>query len=51
MKCHKMKNYVRIFEIITLTKYGKYSKISKTFLFLFSDKILVFKAGFHKMLV
>ena len=32
-------------------RYGKYSKISNTFLFLFSDKMLVFRARIHKMLV
>ena len=31
--------------------YGKCSKISNTFLFLFSNKMLVFRAGIHKMLV
>ena len=31
--------------------YGKYSKVSSTFLFLFSNKIMVFKAEIHKMLV
>ena len=31
--------------------YGKYSKISNTFLFLFSNEMLVFRAGSHKMLV
>ena len=31
--------------------YGKYSKILKTFLFLFSNKMLVLRAGIHKMLV
>ena len=29
--------------------YGKSSKISKTFLFLFSNKMLVFRARIHKM--
>ena len=29
----------------------KHSKILNTFLFLFSNKMLVFRAGFHKMLV
>ena len=32
-------------------RYGKCSKISNTFLFLFLNKILVFWAGIHKMLV
>ena len=31
--------------------YGKCSKISNTYLFLFSNKMLVFKAGIHKLLV
>ena len=31
--------------------YGKCSKISNTFLFLFSNKILLIRAGIHKMLV
>ena len=30
---------------------GKFSKISNTFLFLFSNKILVIRARIHKMLV
>ena len=30
---------------------SKYSKISNTFLFLFSNKMLVFRAGTHKLLV
>ena len=30
--------------------YGKCSKISNTFLFLFSNKMLVIMAGIHKML-
>ena len=32
-------------------KHGKCSKISNTFLFLFSNKMLVIRAGIHKMLV
>ena len=32
-------------------KHGKCSKISNTFLFLFSNKILVFMAEIHKILV
>ena len=36
---------------ILSTKYGRCSKITNTFLFLFSNKILVFRAGTHKMLV
>ena len=32
-------------------EYGKFSKISNTFLFLFSNKMLVFRAGIHKFLV
>ena len=31
--------------------YDKCSKISNTFLFLFSNKMLVFRAGIHKSLV
>ena len=31
--------------------YGKCSKILNAFLFLFSNKMLVFRAGIHKMLV
>ena len=31
--------------------YGKCSKISNTFLFLISNKMLVFRAGIHKFLV
>ena len=31
--------------------YGKCSKISNTFLFLFSNKMLVFRPGIHKILV
>ena len=32
-------------------QHGKYSKILDTFLFLFSNTMLVFKAGIHKILV
>ena len=32
-------------------KYGKCSKILNTFIFLFSNKMLVISAGIHKMLV
>ena len=32
------------------TQYGKCSKISNSFLILFSNKILVFRAGIHQML-
>ena len=31
--------------------YGKSSKVSNTFLFLLSNKMLVFKTRYHKMLV
>ena len=31
--------------------YGKFSKISNTCLFLFSNKMLVIRTGIHKMLV
>ena len=34
-----------------LSLYGKCPKISNTFLFLFSNKMLVVRAGVHKMLV
>ena len=33
------------------TNYGKCSKISNTFPFLFSNKLLVIRTGIHKMLV
>ena len=33
------------------TNYSKCSKISNTFLFLFSNKMLVIRTGIHKMLV
>ena len=36
---------------LSLIGYGNYSRIKNTFLFLFSNKILVFKAGIHKILV
>ena len=36
---------------IIINTYSKYSKISNTFLFLFSNKMLVLSAGIHKMLV
>ena len=31
--------------------YGKYPKISNTLLFLFSNKMLIIRAGIHKILV
>ena len=31
--------------------YGKYSKILNTFLILFSNKMLMFRAGIHRILV
>ena len=31
--------------------YGKCSKISNTFLLLFSNKMVIFRAGIHKILV
>ena len=31
--------------------YGKCSKISNTFLFLYSNKIILIRAGIHKLLV
>ena len=34
-----------------LFPYGKCSKILNTFLYLFSNKMLVFRSGIHKMLV
>ena len=36
---------------ITYARYGNVSKISNTFLFLFSNKMLIFRARIHKMLV
>ena len=33
-----------------MTSYGKYSKLLKTFLSLFSNKILVIRDGSHKIL-
>ena len=35
----------------SVVRYSKCSKISNNFLFLFSDKMLVFRTGIHKMLV
>ena len=32
-------------------QYGECSKISNTYLFLFSNRMLVFRAGIHKFLV
>ena len=40
-----------VYAISTKVLYSNYSKISNTFLFLFSVKMLVFGAGIHKMLV
>ena len=40
-----------IFGAILIWTYGKCSKIVNIFLFLYSNKMLVFRAGFHKMLV
>ena len=37
--------------LIFINEYRKCSKISNTFLFLFSIKMLILKAGIHKMLV
>ena len=34
----------------TVKRYGKFSKISNTFPFLFSNQIMVIRAGIHKML-
>ena len=45
---HMCPKYIRIQFI---ADYGKCSKISNTFLFLFSNKMLIFRAGIHKMLV
>ena len=39
------------FTVIKISKYGKCFKILNTFLFLFSNKMLVFRAGIHKTLV
>ena len=38
-------------EILFQMNYGKCSKISNTFLILFSNKMLMFRAGIHKILV
>ena len=35
----------------SISTYCKCSKVSNTFLFLFSNKMLIFRAGIHKMLV
>ena len=41
-----------LFHIVRMNnEQGKCSKISNTFLFLFSNKMLVFRAGIYKMLV
>ena len=41
-----------LFHIVRMNnEYGKWSKISNTFLFLFSNKKLDFRAGIYKMLV
>ena len=37
--------------LLKFRQYGKCSKISNTFPFLFSNKVLVIRAGIHKMLV
>ena len=37
--------------LLFAANYGKCSKISSTFLLLFSNKILVFRAGIQKILV
>ena len=36
--------------IVQLSVYGKCSKILNTFLFLFKDKMMVIRAGIHKLL-
>ena len=49
-----MKNivsYLKLSKPNTTFLYGKCPKISNTFLVLFSSKMLVIKAGIHKMLV
>ena len=38
----------KFYHIYTVMYYGKFSKISNTFLFLFSNKMLIFRAGIHK---
>ena len=38
-------------QVLLESYYGKCSKISNTFLFLFSNKMLVFRAGIQKFLV
>ena len=40
-----------MFQKIVSQWYSKYSKISNTFLFLFSTKKLIIRAGIHKLLV
>ena len=42
---------IQMQQVTILINFGKSSKISSTFLFLFSAKMLVIRAGIHKMLV
>ena len=44
-------NILLIVEWLIASLHGKCSKILNTFLFLFANKMLVFMAGIHKMLV
>ena len=46
--CNEIKNIAT--EVHTKIKYGKCSKISTTFFFPFSNKMLVFRAGIQKTL-
>ena len=45
------KVYLRIKQVRKGFKYGSCCRILNTFLFLLSDKMLVIRAGTHKMLV
>ena len=38
-------------QVIISKKYGKSSKISNTFLFLFTNLVFIIRAGIHKMVV
>ena len=46
-----MATYFQSVDNNPLQLYGKCYKISNTFLFLFSNKMLIFRAGIHKLLV
>ena len=49
--CHLHALYRSAFLLFLVAEYSKCSKISKTSLFLFSNKTLVISAGIHKMLI